>query len=85
MSDKRFLREYHSNWRCFGSKMKIFFIGDSKTVNDLPLGLDNIIGGYENIDLITPNWLRLERNGESSPAATTEVTGNPNQILNENK
>ena len=65
--------------------MKNFFIGDSKTVNDLPLGLDNIIGGYENIDLITPNRLCLGRNDKSSPAATTEVTGDPNQILKENK
>lgn len=55
------------------------------TTNDLPHGLGNIIGDYENMDLITPNKLFLGSNDGHSPAATKEVTGNPGKILKENK
>ena len=54
----------------------------ASTINDLPIGLGNII---ENMDLITPNRLRLGGNNDPSPAATVEVTGNPDRILKENR
>ena len=53
----------------------------ANTINDLPIGLGNIISDHENMDLITPNWLRLGRNNDRSPAVTMEVTGNPDRIL----
>ena len=57
----------------------------ANTINDLPVELGNIISDYENMDLITPNWLRLERINDRSPAATMEVTANPNRMLKENR
>ena len=57
----------------------------ANTINNIPIGLGNIISHYENIDLITPNQLRLGRNNDCSPAATMEVTGNPHRISKENR
>ena len=57
----------------------------ANTTNDLPIALGNIINDYENMDLITPNQLRLERNNDHSPAATMEVTDNADRILQENR
>ena len=57
----------------------------ANAINDLPLALGNIVSNYENMDLITPNRLRLGRNNEQSPAPPMEVTGNPQKILKENK
>ena len=57
----------------------------ANAINDLPLALGNIVSDYENMDLITPNRLRLGRNNERSPASPMEVTGNPQKILKENK
>ena len=33
-------------------------------INDLPIALGNIVSYYENMDLITPNRLRLRKNNE---------------------
>ena len=63
---------------------KIFIESPANTINDLPIGLGNIISDNENMDLITPNRLWLRRNNDRSPAATMEVTGNPDRILIEN-
>ena len=52
----------------------------ANTINDLPIRLGNIISDYENMDLITPNWLQLGRNNDQNPAAM-EVTGNPDRFL----
>ena len=57
----------------------------ANTTNDLPIGVGNIISDYENMDLTTPNRLRLGINNDRSPAATMEVTGNPDRILKENR
>ena len=57
----------------------------ANTINDLPIRIANIISDYENMDLITPNQLRLGRNNDRSPAATMEVTGNPDRISKENR
>ena len=56
----------------------------TNTINDVPIGFGNIITDYENMDLITPNRLLLGRNNDRSPAATMEVTGNPDRILEGN-
>ena len=57
----------------------------ANTINGLPIGLGNIISDYENMDLATPTRLRSGRNDDRSPAATMEVTGNPDRILKENR
>ena len=57
----------------------------ANTFNDLPIGLGNIISDYENVDLTTPNRLRLRRNNDRSPAATMEATGSPDRILKESR
>ena len=54
----------------------------ANTINDLPIGLDNIIIDHKNMDSITPNRLRVGRNNDLSPAATIEVTGNTDRIFN---
>ena len=54
-------------------------------VKAIPTELGNIISDFENLDLIIPNRLRLGRNNDRSPAATMEVTGNPDRILKENR
>ena len=41
---------------------EILSSGIANTINDLPIGLGNIISDYENMDSITPNRLRLVRN-----------------------
>ena len=56
----------------------------ANTINDLPIGLGSIISGYENMDLTTPNQLRLRRSNDCTLAARMEVTGNPDTILKEN-
>ena len=63
---------------------KIFIEWPANTIKDFPVGLGNIISDYENMDLITPNWLLLRRNNDWSPAAAMEVAGNPGRILKEN-
>ena len=41
---------------------EILSSGIANTIDDLPIGLGNIISDYENMDSITPNRLRLIRN-----------------------
>ena len=48
------------------------------------MGNSIIISGYENMDLTTPNRLRLRRSNDCTLAARMEVTGNPDTILKEN-
>ena len=57
----------------------------ANAINELPLALGNIVSDYENMDLITPNRLRLGRNNERSPASPMQVTGNLQKILKENE
>ena len=47
--------------------------------NDLPLALF-IASDYENMDLLTPNRLKLGRNNERSPVSLISITGNFFQI-----
>ena len=57
----------------------------ANTVKDPIIGLGNIISDYENMDLITPNQLRLGRNNGCNPAEAMQITGNPDRILKENR
>ena len=47
-------------WETLGAQI-------ANTINDLPLGLGNIVSELENLDLITPNRLKLGRNNDRSP------------------
>ena len=54
-------------------------------INDLPLSLGNIVSHFENMDLITPNGLKLGRNNERSPVSPIKVVGNHLKVPEENK
>ena len=47
----------------------------SNAINDLPLVPGNIVSDFKNIDLITPNQLKLGRNNERSPVSPMKVVG----------
>ena len=55
------------------------------SINDLPLALGNIVSDFENMDLITPNRLKLGRNNERSPISPMEVTDKFQKIIEENR
>ena len=57
-------------------------IGNS--INDLPIALNNIVADIENMDLITPNRLRLGRNNDRSPVGALLVSASPDKFLNIN-
>ena len=54
-------------------------------INDLPLALGNIVSSFENMDLITPNQLKLGRNNERSLVSPMKVAANHLKVLEENK
>ena len=51
------------------------------TINGLPLALGNITSQFENMDLLTPNRLRLGRNNDQSPIGPMMVINNPEKFL----
>ena len=51
----------------------------SKAINDLPVALRNIVIDFENMDLITPNRLRLTK------VFSLKVIGNHLNLIEENK
>ena len=53
----------------------------ANTINDLPLALGNITSQFENMDLLTPNRLRLGRNNDQSPIGPMMVINNPEKFL----
>ena len=57
----------------------------ANSINDLPLAVGNIESDFENMDLITPNRLRLGRNNVRSPTSPMIITNNPSKMLEENK
>ena len=57
----------------------------SNAINDLPLALGNIVSDYEQMDLITPNRLRLGRNNDRSPVSPMNEIGSTQKIIEENK
>ena len=56
----------------------------ANTINDLPLALGNIVTYFENMDLWTPNRLRLGRINDRSPVFPMNVTSDPKRIIQEN-
>ena len=57
----------------------------ANSINDQPLALGNIVADFENMDLLTPNRLRLGRNNNRSPTGSVEVTNNPTRIIKDNQ
>ena len=57
----------------------------ANSINDLPIGLRNVSSDLENVDLITPNRLRLGRNNQRSPIGPLKVSGNINKFLSSNE
>ena len=51
------------------------------TINGLPLALGNITSQFENMDLLTPNRLRLGRDNDQSPIGPMMVINNPEKFL----
>ena len=74
--------EEYSKWKVISLQWETLSPVIANTINDLPIRLGNIISDYENMDLITPNWLWLGWNNDQNPAAM-EVTGNPDRFLKE--
>ena len=57
----------------------------SNTINDMPLALNGIVSDFEDMDLLTPNRLRLGRNNNRSPCGPLRVTNNPNKFIEDNR
>ena len=57
----------------------------ANTINDLPLALGNVIGDFEQMDLLTPNRLLLGRNNDRSPVAQVNVTDDLVKFMKVNK
>ena len=56
----------------------------ANTINDMPLALGNVVSDFENMDILTPNRLRLGRNNERSPVGPLLVTNDPSKFFEEN-
>jgi hypothetical protein len=56
----------------------------SNCINDLPIGFRNWSSDLENLDLITPNRLRLGRNNDRSPIGPLLVTSEPEKFIDSN-
>lgn len=56
----------------------------ANSMNNMPIAIGNIVDGLENIDLITPNRLRLGRNNERSPIGSIEIDDKIDHILRRN-
>ena len=65
-------------WETVGSQI-------ANSINDLPISLGSIVADLENLDLITPNRLRLGRNNERSPVGAMNVTNDPSKFVKLNK
>ena len=61
-------------WETLGAQI-------ANTINDLQLGLGNIVSELENLDLITPNRLKLGRNNDWSPVGPTLVSNNLDKFM----
>ena len=53
-------------------------------INDLPLALGNLVSDFEEMDLITPNRLRMGRNNNRSPVGPLFVVNDPSKFFIEN-
>ena len=65
-------------WETIGSQI-------ANSINDLPISLGSVVSDLENLDLITPNRLRLGRNNERSPVGSMNVTNDPSKFMKLNK
>ena len=54
-------------------------------INDLPLALGTLMSTFENMDLITPDRLKLGINNDRSPVSPLKVIRNLQNMLEENK
>ena len=53
----------------------------ANTVNNTPVAIGNETGDLENMDIITPNRLKLARNNNRSPIGPLEVTSKVERLL----
>lgn len=53
----------------------------ANSINNLPVAIGNETDELENMDLITPNRLKLGRNNSRSPVGVLEITGKVDRIL----
>ena len=78
----RHIREYRKpsilQWETVSSEI-------ANAINDLPLAFGNIFSDYKNMDLLTPNRLKLGRNNETGPVSPISITGNLSGIMRTNK
>ena len=61
-------------WETVGSQI-------ANCINDLPIATNNAVADLENIDLLTPNRLKLGRNKQRSPVGPMWVTGKPDKFI----
>ena len=57
----------------------------ANSINNMPLAINGIVSDLENLDILTPNRLKLGRNNERSPTEPVELLGNQNQIVETNR
>ena len=57
----------------------------SNCINNLPIGLGSLTGDLENLDLLTPNRLRLGRNNDRSPSEEMITMNEPSKIIKQNE
>ena len=65
-------------WETLGSEV-------ANSINDMPLAVTNNDADLENIDLLTPNRLRLGRNNQRSPVGPLCVTGKIDKFIEVNR
>ena len=54
-------------------------------INDLPMALGNQTTGFEYMDLLTPNRLKLGRNNDRSPIGCLTITNDAERIIEDNR
>ena len=57
----------------------------ANSINNLPIAIKNKIADLDNLDLLTPNRLRLGRNNDRSPCGPLFVNGKHDKIITANK
>ena len=57
----------------------------ANSINNMPLALKGIVGDLENLDILTPNRLKLGRNNERSPVEPVQLISNPSKLIEENR
>ena len=57
----------------------------ANTINDMPLAIRNIVSDFEEMDLVTPNRLRIGRNNNRSPVGPLFVTNDPTKFFTANE